>query len=242
MKTACGILLGLLMLAGTVRADDATEAKALLERAIQAAGGKENLARYRARTWKEKGTYHGMGDGLPYSGTYAVQRPGQFRMVIEGVFAIVLDGDKGWVKTEDNVLPLTKEQLADHQEEQYIGNVATLLPLEDRAYTLKPTGEVKIGDRPAVGLVVSHQGHRDVRLYFDKETALLIRTEATVRSAEMGGKEVQQVADYAEYQKISGLELPMKITIRRNGKLFVEAELSEVKPLTKLDKSVFARP
>src|SRR2546427_242862 len=74
------------------------DGRAIVTRAIQAAGGEAKLAKFQAFTWKEKGTYYGMGEGLPYTGVYAINRPSQFRMEIEGVFIVVVNGDKGWVQ------------------------------------------------------------------------------------------------------------------------------------------------
>src|SRR5205807_2708706 len=68
------------------------DARAIVNKAIQAAGGEKKLAKHNAVTMKEKGTYYGMGEGLPYTGNYSFQWPNQFRMEIEGVFLIVVNG------------------------------------------------------------------------------------------------------------------------------------------------------
>jgi hypothetical protein len=153
-----GLLVSCLVLgfAGVARADDQADCRAVVDKAIKALGGQGKLSKYKAATWKEKGVYHGMGTPLPYMGKYAVQWPGQFRMEIEGVFTIVLNGDKGWVKTEGGeVTEMTKDQLAEQKEQHYAGWVTRLLPLKDKAFQLAPLGESKVGDRTAVGVKVS---------------------------------------------------------------------------------------
>jgi outer membrane lipoprotein-sorting protein len=231
-----------LSFAGVVRADDPTEARALLDKAIKAAGGEEKLGKYKAMTWKASGTYYGMGAGLPYTGTYAVQRPGQFRMEIEGVFTIVVDGDKGWIKAGGSTEEMNKDQVAERKEDNYLGSLTMLVPLKDKAFTLTPLPEVKVDDRPAVGLKITREGHREVRFYFDKQTNLLVKSQMRVKAEEMGGKEVNQEAYYSEFKDVSGLKVPTKLVIKREGELYVDGESSEVKLLEKLDNTVFDKP
>lgn len=233
---------GILVAGAASGADDQASARAVIDKAIKAAGGEKNLAKFNAHTWKEKGTYHGMGEGVPYTGKYAVQWPGQFRMEIENVFIIVLDGDKGWISAQGTTKEMDKDQLAEQKEGLYAGWVTTLLPLKDKAFTLAPLGESRVENRPAVGIRVSRKDHRDVNLFFDKESGLLLKTERRARAEEQGGKEVTQEVYLQDYQKIEGANIPKKIVIKRDGKPFVEAENQDLKIADKLDKSVFAKP
>jgi hypothetical protein len=227
---------------GFLRAEGKGDARGVINKAIQAGGGEAKLAKFKSMTWKEKGTYYGQGTGQPYTGKYAVQFPGQFRMEIEGVFTIVLNGDKGWMKAGGETMDLTKEQLAEQQEGNYAGWVSTLLPLKDKAFTLTPLPETKVNDHAALGVKVSREGHRDISLFFDKGTGLLVKSQHKARSEEQGGKEVDQEAFYADYAEVEGAKIPRKITIKQDGKSFVEAENHDVKSAEKLDDKVFAKP
>jgi hypothetical protein len=220
----------------------AAEPKATIDAAIKAAGGAEKLAKFNTETWKEKGTYYGMGAGQPYTGTYAVVWPDKFRMEIEGAFIIVLNGDKGWMKEGDNTSEMTKEQLEEQKENHYAGWVASLLPLKDKAFTLAAADEIKVDNRPAVGVKVSRKDHRDVNLYFDKETGLLVKSATRAKDLEAGGKEFTQEVFLSDYKEIEGAKVPMKVAVKRDGKQFVEAENLEVKPSPKLDDKTFAKP
>jgi hypothetical protein len=235
----------LLMLATTayLRADEDKDAKSVIDKGIQAAGGEENLAKFKAMTWKEKGTYYGMGDGLPYTGTYSVQWPGQFKMEIEGVFTIVLNGDTGWMKGEGGgIMELKDEMLAEQKENQYSGWVTHLLPLKEKGFKLASAGEDKVGDKAVVGVKVSHKAHRDVELFFDKETGLLAKSRFKAKDLQQGGKEVTQEAYYSDYKEVNGIKLPFKVVVKRDGKQYVEAENVEVKVLPQLDKSTYSKP
>jgi hypothetical protein len=227
-------------LANTARADD--EAGAVVDKAIKAAGGAENLAKMKAQTWKEKGTYYGMGNGLPYSGVYAAQFPGQFRMEIQGVFTIIVDGDKGWVKTGENATDMDKEQIDEYKESNYAGHLTMLLPLKSKKFTLTSTGETKVDNLTAVGVKVSHAGHRDVTLYFDKDTGLLVKMARRVKDLEGNKEEVDQETILSQHKEVDGVKFPMKLVVKRQGKLYLEAENEEVKLVGKLDAKVFAKP
>jgi outer membrane lipoprotein-sorting protein len=217
--------------------NDAADARAVIDKAIKAIGGEEKLAKTPASTWSEKGTYYGMGDGMPYTGKYAVQWPNQFRMEIEGVFTIVLNGDQAWMNGQD----MEKEQIGEHKEGHYTGWVSTLLPLKDPAFKLTLLPETKVDNKSAVGVKVSRQGHRDVNLFFDKETGLLVKTATRAKAEEQGGKEVNQETYYQNYKEADGVKTPMKIVVKRDDKPYVEAEISDLKRSPKLDDKLFSK-
>ena len=130
LLTPCALLL---TWCSTGRAEKKDDARAIIAKAIDAVGGDAKLEKLNAVTFKEKGVYYGMGEGLPYMGKYAVQHPGQFRMEIEGFFTIVLDGDKGWTKAGEETKEMDKKALAVQQHNHRAGWIASLKPLNDKA-------------------------------------------------------------------------------------------------------------
>ena len=56
------------------------------------------------------------------------------------------------------------------------------------------------------------------------------------------GKLVNQEACYSNYREVAGVQVPGKIVIKREGKLYVEAQNQDVKPVDKLADSVFGKP
>lgn len=243
MRDFMGVTLTVLVLVasiGRAPADDADKARAVIDKGIKALGGEDKIAKFNIQTWKEKGTYYGMGDGLPYTGVYAIQWPDQFRMEIENVFIVVLNGDKGWIKAQGEVKEMSAKELTEQKENHYGGWVTTLLPLKDKAYQLALIDEITVDKRPAVGVQVSRKDHRDVKIYFDKETGLRVKSE--LRVLDESGKEVGQEMFYRDYKEMQGAKIPMKIEIKRDGKRFVEAENFDVKPAAKLADSVFGKP
>ena len=90
---------------------------------------------------------------------------------------------------------------------------------------------------------VSREGHRDISLFFDAETALLLKSETIVRDLEGGSdKEVTQETFYSNFIDDNGVQRSRKHTTKRDGMNFLEIEISESKPADRLDASTFAKP
>ena len=117
---------------------------------------------------------------------------------------------------------------------------AKLVDLKDKGFTLAALGDVKVGKRDAVGLRVSHKGHRDINLFFDKKTHLLLKSERRAKD-EMGGEyTAEEFLD--DYKEVAGIQHAHKLRILRDGKKFVEGETLEFTPQEKLADSVFDKP
>ncbi len=235
---------GVALLAGNVvRADDA-DAKAVVEKAIKAHGGTEVLNKFPAVSLKTRGKFYGMGVAADYTAEAHYQVPERQRVEVQSgdfKFIQVINGDKGWVVVGGETRALNKEQLDVAREELYAAFVSRLAPLTGAGFKLSFLGNVKVGDREAVGVRVEHKGHGDVSLFFDKDSGLLLKTERRGKDL-MGGGEYTGEALYGDYKKVDGMQVAYKVTIKRDGKLYVESETTEVKPAEKLDDSVFAKP
>jgi outer membrane lipoprotein-sorting protein len=236
--------------AGAARADEKADLRAVLDKAIKARGGEEKLAKEKATTFKAKGKFYGLGEGIDYTSDYAIQPPNKFRMNMEfeaggmkfGI-TLVCDGKKGWTKLNDAVTEMEEEAVAELLEEAYAGRVETLVPLvKDKNFELATLGDVKVGDQPAVGVRVSHKGHRDINLFFDKKSGLLIKTERTVKDQQAGGKERKQESFFSDYKEVDGVKHPTKLVLNRDGEKYVDAEMSEYEHKDKLDDATFAKP
>lgn len=233
LVVACAIALGAV---DRAFADDA--ANAVVDKAIKAMGGAAVLAKHRSSIWKERGTYYGMGAGLPYTAEYAIEIPTKFRFSVESAFTIVVNGDKGWA----NDAEMPKEQLDEQREQLHQAGLTHMLALKDKAYEITSLPELKVDDKPAVGIKVSSKGHRDFSMYFDKESGLLVKTSCKAKDFEQGGKEVTQETYYQAYKDQDGTKIVAKILMLRDEKKFVEAEMIEWKFTDKIDPKLFEKP
>src|SRR5712691_2595552 len=163
MRTTLGLSLMVgLVLAGASRGDDQAEAKALVDKALKAMGGEEKLAKCKAFTTKGKGTIYQPGE-VAISEESFWQPPGQYRADMDITadnlkikLVYVFNGDKGWIKTGEKTEEMAKglrEGFMDYFYALRLGmNPADL---KGDGAQLSPLGEVKIADRPAVGIQVT---------------------------------------------------------------------------------------
>lgn len=243
-------LVGLALLAARpARADDKPDPNAILDKAIEALGGEATLAKYKAATWKGKGTFHAGTADIAYTGEWAMQAPDRYKAVIAGevngmTFKRVraVDGDKGWTKSDDGAAEdMTPAALAEARRELVGQWVTRLVPLRDRAFTLAAAGTTRVGDAPAVGLKVTAKDGREFHLYFDRDSGLLLKAESRVKPAGTD-QEVKQEVLYGDYQETDGLKHARKITVKRDGRTVIEQEVTDYRPAEKLDAQEFARP
>jgi hypothetical protein len=243
-KSRALVLLAIFIIAGQWAglADDSTDPRAIVQKAIQSMGGEEKLARFQAQTWKEKATYFGASPPERYEATYVARWPDKLRVDIQGDFTLAIDGLTGWQTTREKTRALSKEEWEEHKEGTYCLWVMSLLPLQNPAFRLKVLGEREVSNRAALAVRVSNMGHFDMTLYFDKGTGLLTRSETRFREAKTG-KEIDQEMTFSSYkdEEGSGIKNPTHTSIKRNGKRVVEADL-ELKHLQILDDHIFAKP
>jgi hypothetical protein len=238
------------VVAGAVpaRADDAADAKAIIEKAVKAHGGQEKLDKLPAHIIKFKGTSHATGEGVAVTGEVSSQGADKLRIDIEvdvngQKFPVVIlfVGDKGWTKLGKDTTEFDKDQVAESKEQAFAGWVETLAPLKDKQFKLATIGESEVEKETVLGVKVSSKGHRDVDLYFSKKTGLLMKSETIVKE-EGSGKEVTQESFFSDYKEVQGIQQAHKFVVKRAGKLFMEGEATKIELFDKLDASLFEKP
>jgi hypothetical protein len=130
--------------------------------------------------------------------------------------------------------------MKQEKENQYGGWVATLLPLKDKSFTLTALPETKVEGKAAIPVKVTKKDRPEVMLYFDKDSNLLVKTEQMVKNED--GKTVKMEAIVSAFKESNGRQVPSKVIVRQDGKLFVEAEMFDHKLHEKLDDKLFVKP
>jgi hypothetical protein len=223
------------------------EGQAILDRAITAHGGLANLAKFRAEMWNFRGKLNTGGQFVEVTGewayelanksrvSYKAMNPGRIATRID-----VLNGDTGWIKENGITRTMNPQELAAAKEDAYGNSISWLFPFKGESFTLFPLGEMEVEGRPAVGLKVSCSGHRDTRLFFNRENFLLVKVERPAKDE--NGQEVNQEVFASQYKEIEGILYPMKMKTLRNRKLYLEITLSGYKRIEKLADWQLARP
>jgi outer membrane lipoprotein-sorting protein len=232
--------------AGPGRADDA-DAAPVVAKAVKAMGGEEKLAKLQTGSWKGKATVQEGGQDVTVVQEGTWQGLTRFRMDLDiqangnnSKVLVVLNGDKAWVKGGEQVQDVPKEVLPFAFDLFYALRAPHLLAgLKDKAFQLAPLGEVKVDDKPAVGVRVTHKDRKELRLWFDKATGLPLKSEVSL--TDPGGKNITVETIYSDYKDFDGIKHPAKVLVKADGKE-VTLEVSEVKAEEGLDENTFAKP
>ncbi len=226
------------------RADEPPEVKAVIDRAVAAVGGADKLAHLKAGVWTTR--FAGRQSETKLYG----QLPGQFRLESERIVdgktipvVRVIDGNIGWVKEGESVKAMSPEQVAGMKATLYHKAAAQmLLSLREPGTTLTPLGMTSIDGRPAVGVRVLRKDVPELKLFFDKETGLVVKSEARVRDRP-NGPEALVEEYYSDYREINlGVKVPFRTKTLREGRPAREVQTTEFRAVPKLDEALFKTP
>jgi hypothetical protein len=245
MKRLLGALV-VAVLAGAPASADEKEAMAIVDKGIKALGGEEKLQKLDAVSWKSKGkltfnenesefTAQATFQGLDrYRGEFSTDQ-------FQGVF--VLSGSKGWGKFGENAMEMDEDSVKREKRQSiYLQLIPVkLLPLKGKEFKLDTAGEEKVDDKAAVGVKVTDPDGKEFTLYFDKESGLPVKLAAQVMG--FGGQdEFKQETTYKEYKDFGGIKKATKVHSSRDGKPFVDSEVTEFKVLDKVPADTFSEP
>lgn len=225
-------------------ADDAEKARKIVDRGVKATGGAKAVKKMMISHFEDEGTYHGMGDGIPYNGIFDSHWPNKMRFEIADAFTNIQNGDKGWVKVQGMVIPMEKEQTEEAKKQRETGFVTTLIPLAkaNKKYKLSLFGEETVDGDLCDGVNVNAEGMRQVTLFFSRKTGLLRKSSYVLKADELGGKEVVETAVYSEFKEVQGVQVPHKTLLHRDGKKFVESNLTKVEFPEEANDDLFKEP
>jgi hypothetical protein len=236
---------------GVLCADEQNDVSTLLDKAIKAHGGQDNLRKYPAVLLRGTGKLYTRGEEVAFNGAWAVQGRSQACFTMEYKIkniqfkaVTVTNGSEAWFSLNDVLLEVTKDDLTARKDALYAEWVTRLFPLKekDQSFKVARLGELKIGDKPAVGINVSKKGHRDIHLFFDKSSGLLLKSACRVKDARVSDQEFLQENYYHDYKVVRGNRYASKLLAHKDGKLLMEIVLMEIQPKEKLDQGLFSKP
>jgi outer membrane lipoprotein-sorting protein len=242
--------------------DEQAEAEAILDNAIKAAGGQEKLAKLTSFVLKmnRKSTPRGEGPTLVTTAEISYEFPDRKRMEstrdlggTKTTTVQILNGDKVWLTSRGATRELTVDQAARVKADPFTDFPVRQLPLyKGKGYKLTMLGESKVEEKRVVGVKVSSEGKPDARLFFDKDTGLLVKREYELNRAVLagggvpaGGEEPKPVTVeiiYEDYEEAAGVRYPTKTTRFQGGQKIGEDEVTEFKVVEKFDEKTFAKP
>jgi hypothetical protein len=240
-------VLASLFSAAPALAEDA--ARAIVERGIKAQGGPEALAKAKMVRIVSEGTASFIPNTpqAPVKVEELYSRPEKYKstisMQVQGMnlsFVQAVNGDEAWMSVNGMLIPLPPEGEKEMKAQLHTDQVTSLTFLGNLQAELSLADEVVIDGKPAVGVLVKSAGQRDVTLYFDKESGLLVKATFKANIPTQG--ETDQEVLFSDYQDQNGLKLPRKVVVLQGGRKIVETKVVKVELLDKVDDKEFAKP
>jgi hypothetical protein len=224
------------------------EAAAIIDKAIKAHFPKGVDKKNTGLRTKGKGTLHVQGVDVDFTQEIAIQAPNKLKDVKDltamgksVTVTSIYNGKEAWIRAGDMDVEVTKDILAEFEEATYAINLMQGLFVKDKGVKLATVGEIKVKDKPAVGVSVSREGKKDINLFFDKETGLIVKVELRTKDP-TSGEEVTEERFITEYQEVGGRKVAKKVEVLHDGKAFLELDVTEVQIVEKIDDSEFAKP
>jgi hypothetical protein len=242
------LMAGFVACQGNLARADEKEAKAVIEKAIKAAGGEEKLAKARCLTWKVKGTITINEDEGQVTGTTTTEGLDRYRAEFEANLngntvkgVVVLNGDKGWRKLGEETMELDADTLANEKRSAYLQLATTLLvSLKGKGFKIESADDGKVGDKPASVVKATGPDGKDFTIYFDKEGGLPLKLVAKMIGFQ--GDEFTQESKYSDYKDFNGIKKATKVETKRDGQRFLDGEVIEFKVLDKAESQTFTEP
>jgi len=239
------VLLGVGLVLAPARADD--EAMKILDRAISAHGGSTALERMPTMVRSQSGTLVLNGMKLPFSSTLNCDLPDRYRLDVElgpqkTRVNIIVIRERGWEVNGGVALDMGKDRHQEALKEGYALYLTSLVPIRQSKnnFTLKKIPDIKgHGGKPAAGLLVSQKGQDDVRMYFDKESGLLVQME---RRGSLAGLVTTKDYIFADFKEFRGVKLPAHHIERFNGQEYMESKNCTYTFPSRADERLFAKP
>jgi len=211
--------------------NETVDPKVVMEKYLDAIGGRDALAKVEDRTTIMRGT--AMGQAL----TIIVKQkaPNKMRQEVKAGGmdqTIIFDGEKGVMKAATKNVDVTGKELEQLKIE---ATMELLLDIEGNGVKLDFEGTEKINGKDAHKIKMTLPSGIRWFNYFDAESGLKIKEQKEMQT-QMGL--IEQVVTYDNYTEVEGIKYPFKIT-QSFGPQSVEMTVSNVKVNKGLADDIF---
>lgn len=198
----------------------------VLDKYVEAIGGKENILKVKDRTTKMSGAMQGMNITM----TQSQKAPNKSHTLIDfgvGQQIVVFDGEKGKISAMGQEQAMPAEQI----EQMKLGSLYSMLEYKENGIKYELTGIETINDKDAYRVASTYPSGKKATNYYDVTTGLLIRTLSPQ------GAGVQTI-DFDDYRDVQGVKYAYRLSIGTpNGPL--ELITTSVEVNTGLADSIF---
>lgn len=234
------------LLATAAPAAQSLTADQIIEKHLAASGGREALSKLTSRRATGTVTIGTPGGDLTGPIEISTKAPNKLRVAIQldltpmgvndkMVIEQKFDGTAGWmINSMQGDTQITGNQLDNMRNNTF---PTPLLDYKTAGAKVELQPQETIEGKPRLVLLVTPKSGSAIRLYFDPETYLLVRTKATVNTPEMG--EVEQIGDVSDYRTVDGFKIPFHV-VNWNSQQSVTIKLEKIENNVTIDDAIFS--
>jgi hypothetical protein len=226
------------------KSEFAPEVRSIIERGIAAQGGEKQLERL-SKSWRAK--IRGKRGKHEVSGEVVNSAPHKSRLTtsingwIPFDIVVVDNGEHAWSRIAGITRETIGKDLEEMRDGEYRHHVQNLLPLiREPGFKATLLPETTVANQRASGMRIQSQGHRDIDLYFDNKTGLLMKTQSKLLPA--GKPPIVLEKILSDYRDFDGLKLATKFTKFENHKLTSVEEYVDIKFVDHIEDREFDKP
>jgi hypothetical protein len=241
-----------LVVSGVSAADD--KAVAVVKKAIGAHGGADNLDKYKAGKFKMTGEFSVLGMDIEFTGSLTYSMPDRYKMEMAAdlmgmkmTIEQIVKGDtiKNSVKIGGQAVPAGgAEEKEELKTAAVVQEAEQLTPLLDaKKFTIKTADDEDVNGKKAAVIIVTPKAvKKEIRMSFDKESGMLVKTahKGTGPGEDGTPKEVNEESYGTDYKKVKGVMVPTKITVNHDGKKFMAVKITDYELFEKIDDKEFS--
>ena len=237
------VLAAIAIVTATTSTWAADEPKTIIEKAVKAHGGADKLNKLLGYKATMKGTIDAMGNDAEMNAKLVGQHPDMAK--VEGTISIggqdikllqIVNGKKYDIAINGMKIDLPDDAKDDVQFSVYTAGFTQITPLLKPEFTLTAAPDADVDGKPASGVIVSRKDTRDLTIYFDKKTGLIVRM---AHKAKTDKGEVNREETFSNYQDVKGLQIPHQSLRKDDGKTTQDLTISDYEVLEKVDAAEF---
>ena len=207
----------------------------ILDRYVQAAGGRESLAKLTTRI--SIGSRIG-ADGVLVPEEVYQKAPNKLLVITrypESTLTVRLNGQQGWAGDKHKQDEITGKELLELEREAIFNKEGSLKELYS---TMNAAGKATVAEKEAYVIEASSRLGNPEKLYFDIQSGLLVRRYRESKTV-LGPFPLQ--TDYDDYQVVDGVKLPLSIRWSMPGRVWGR-RIVEVKHNVSIEDERFSPP
>ncbi len=173
----------------------------VLNKYIEAIGGKENILKVKDKTTKMSGAMQGTNITM----TQSQKAPNRFYQLVDfgvGRQTTVFDGEKGKSSAMGQELNMTPDQI----EQMKFGTLYSMLEYAKNNIKTELAGMETINNKDAYRVTFTYPSGKKATNYYDVNSGLIVRTIAE-------GAGATQTIDFDDYRDVQGIKYAFKMSV-----------------------------